>query len=62
MDHELQLSDEQINSIAEKAAARALEKVYAEVGKSVLRKLAWFVGLLVVSGAMWIIGRDELLK
>lgn len=59
---DLPLSDLQIEAIAERAAERALEKVYAEVGRSVLRKLAWLVGIIVVTVAMWVAGRDVLLK
>jgi hypothetical protein len=38
------LSDEQIELIAERAAEKALEKVYASVGKSVVHKILWLVG------------------
>ena len=38
------LSDELIEKIAERAAAKALEKVYTGVGKSVLTKLLWIFG------------------
>ncbi len=41
---EVQLTDEQIEAIAERAAEVALNKVYTEVGKSVLKKLAWLAG------------------
>ena len=37
-DKEIPLTDAQLELIAEKAAERALEKVYTEVGKSVLKK------------------------
>lgn len=38
------LSDEQIELIAERAAEKALEKVYASVGKSIVHKVFWLVG------------------
>ncbi len=38
------LSEEQIDAIAERAAEKALEKVYAQIGKSVVHKLLWLVG------------------
>lgn len=55
------LSDEEINSIAEKAAERAAHKViedftsriYMEVGKTILSKLLWMVGALVVGLIIW---------
>jgi hypothetical protein len=39
-----QLSDEQIELIAERAAEKALEKVYSQIGKSVVQKVLWLVG------------------
>lgn len=60
MAEELQLSDQQIDEIAERAAERALEKVYAEVGRNVLRKVAWLLGVVVVSVAIWLAGKGVL--
>lgn len=62
MSDEHPLSDAQIELIAEKAAEKALQKVYAEVGQSVLRKLAWLVGIVVVGFALWLAGKDALPK
>ena len=38
------LTEEQIEAIAERAANKALEKVYAQIGKSVIHKFLWLVG------------------
>lgn len=54
------LTPDEIDAIAERAAEKALRHVYAEVGKSVLKKLAWFTGLVVVSLAMWLAGKGAL--
>lgn len=54
------LSEEEIEHIADKAADRALEKVYTEVGKSVLKKLAWIVGVVIVSALVWLSHLDKL--
>lgn len=54
---DVQLSDAQIEAIAERAAEKALQKVYAEVGKSILTKAAWLVGLVVVGLALWLTGK-----
>ncbi len=51
------LSEVQIEAIAERAATKALEKIYAEVGQSVLRKLAWLAGLVVVGLFIWLGGK-----
>ena len=54
---EVPLSDAQIDLIAERAAEKALKKVYAEVGESVLKKAAWLTGLVVVGLAIWLAGK-----
>jgi hypothetical protein len=61
-DKEIQLTDAQIEAIAERAAEVALNKVYTEVGKSVLKKLAWLTGVAVVGLAMWLAGHNALPK
>lgn len=45
------LTEADIDRIAEQAAQRALEKVYAEVGKSVIKKFLWIIGALAVGFA-----------
>lgn len=59
---EVPLTDEQIEAIAERAAEVALNKVYTEVGKSVLKKLAWLTGVAVIGLAMWLAGHNSLPK
>ncbi len=51
---EVQLTDEQIEAIAERAAEVAFEKIYKEVGKSVLTRLAWMTGAAVIGLFMWV--------
>lgn len=48
------LTESDIDRIAEKAANRALEKVYAEVGKSVSKKLMWIMGVVSISLIVWL--------
>lgn len=48
------LTECDIDRIAEKAAERALEKVYAEVGKSVSKKLMWIMGVVSISLIVWL--------
>jgi len=59
---QVELTDEQIEHIAERAAEVALNKVYAEVGKSVLKKLAWLTGAAVIGLALWLAGHNSLPK
>lgn len=54
------LTDAEIDAIAERAAKKALQSVYAEVGQSVLKKAAWLAGLVVIGLALWLIGKDSL--
>lgn len=54
------LTDAEIDAIAERAAKKALQSVYAEVGQSVLKKLAWLAGVAVLGLALWLIGKDSL--
>lgn len=52
------LSEEQIEMIAEKAAEKAIEKltshVYQEVGKSVVSKLFYIVGACALGIWLWL--------
>jgi len=56
------LTEHDIDDIAEKAAERALEKVYAQVGQSILKKIAWLVGIAAIGLAMWLGGNGNLPK
>jgi len=52
------LTEEQVEEIAERAAQRALNKmadqVYREVGKGVVSKALWLIGVVAVGLAMWL--------
>ncbi len=50
------LSDEQINIIAERAAEVALQKVYTQIGKSVVSKLLWLLGAASLAVVAWLNG------
>ena len=56
----MNLTDDQIDIIAERAAQRALQIVYAEVGKGIMKKLAWLIGVVVVGAAAWLGGKGYL--
>lgn len=42
------LTEEQIDAIAEKAAEKALAKVYEEVGRRVVKRILWIVGAVAL--------------
>jgi hypothetical protein len=52
------LTEEQIEEIAERAAERAMAKLtdhmYKQVGKSVVNKLFWVVGVISVGLYLWL--------
>lgn len=52
------LTEEQVEEIAERAADRALNKmadqVYREVGKGVVNKALWLIGVIAVGLALWL--------
>ncbi len=60
--HNLPLTDAQIEAIAERAAEVALNKVYADVGKNVLKRVAWLTGVAVIGLALWLAGNGSLPK
>lgn len=46
-----------MEALAELAAKKALEHVYADIGKGLLTKLVWLAGIVTVSLVSWIAGR-----
>jgi hypothetical protein len=56
------LTPEEVDAIAERAAKKALEHVYAEVGKSVVRRLLWIIGTVAVGALILLAGKGALPK
>lgn len=44
-------------AIAERAAERALEKVYTQIGKSIITRLLWWAGAAGLSAWAWAHGK-----
>ena len=61
---DLNLSEKQINEIAEKAAQIAIREIsnmaYENVGRAVIQKLLWIVGALFTGLALWLQSKDFL--
>lgn len=53
------ISEEDIEKIADKAVEKAMDRLYREVGKSILQKFIWLVGVGTVALYMWIQGRGN---
>lgn len=53
------LTDDQIDAIAKKAAERAVEQltnqVYQQIGKGVVRKFFYIVGVVCVAVYLWLV-------
>lgn len=59
-EHRFELTEDQLNGLAERAANKAIENIYARVGKGVLTKLTWLLGLVVVGLALFLAGKGTL--
>lgn len=57
---DIPLTDTQMDAIAERAARRALEMVYAEIGQSVMKKVAWIIGIVILGAMLWLAGKNSL--
>ena len=52
------MTDDEIEKIADRAAERAVQKalqqMYVEIGRGVLKKALWIVGVGIVALAIWL--------
>jgi tetrahydromethanopterin S-methyltransferase subunit G len=62
MPNEVQLTEAQIDAIVDRAVEKTFNRVYQEVGKSILTKLAWLTGAAVIGLFMWLGGHNSLPK
>ncbi len=51
------LTEDEIDKITERAAERALEKVYIELGRSIIRRVFWLVGVVALAFAALLAGK-----
>lgn len=49
--------DARLETIADMAAERAIQKVYAEIGRGILRKLVWLTGATILAFVFWLAGK-----
>ena len=57
---ETPLTHEQIEEIAQRAAEVALERVYTQIGKSIVSKFLWVCGAAGLAVAAWLNGHGIL--
>ena len=62
MPDEIKLTEAQIDAIVDKAVEKTFQRLYQEVGKSVLTKMAWLTGAAVIGLFMWLGGHNSLPK
>ena len=62
MPDEVKLTEAQIDAIVDKAVEKTFQRLYQEVGKSVLTKMAWLAGAAVIGLFMWLGGHNSLPK
>ena len=62
MSDEVKLTESQIDAIVDKAVEKTFQRLYQEVGKSVLTKMAWLAGAAVIGLFMWLGGHNSLPK
>lgn len=62
MSDEVKLTEAQIDAIVDKAVEKTFQRLYQEVGKSVLTKMAWLAGAAVIGLFMWLGGNNSLPK
>ena len=54
------LTEDQIDKIATAAAAKVIEQIYAEVGKSIVKKIFWVAGVIAISLLLWLSAKGQL--
>jgi hypothetical protein len=54
------LSEDEIEAIAERAANKALEKVYAQIGKSVVNRVLFWIGAAALAVLAYFKGSGKL--
>ncbi len=56
----IHLDEELIERIAEKAAGKVIERMYQEVGKSVVKKIIWIATAAGLATLAWLAGNGHL--
>lgn len=55
-----ELTDAQIEKIAERAADIVFERIHLEIGRNVLRSLGYLFGAVAVAASVWLAGKGFL--
>lgn len=60
--HRFELTEDQIVMLAERSAERAIEKIYANFGQGMLKKLTFWLGVAVFAVIVFFAGKGQLPK
>ena len=55
-DANVTLTEAQLLLLADESAQRAIDKLYAEIGSSVVKKLSLLIGAILAATAAWLTG------
>jgi tetrahydromethanopterin S-methyltransferase subunit G len=62
-DHEpVHLTETQIDQIVDRAVTKVFDRIYAEVGRGVVKKLVWGIGLATMGLLIWLASKGDLPK
>ena len=62
-DHEpIRLTEAQIDLIVDRAVTKVFDRIYQDIGKSVVKRITWAVGLIATGLALWLAGTGRLPK
>jgi hypothetical protein len=60
MQHQVTLTDEQLEMLVEKVTEKVIENVYISIGKNVVKKFFWIVGISTGVLLAWLSGSGHI--
>jgi tetrahydromethanopterin S-methyltransferase subunit G len=62
-DHEpIHLTESQVDLIVDRAVTKVFDRIYQDIGKGVVRKITWAIGLIATGLLIWLAGKGDLPK
>lgn len=60
MQHQLTLTDEQLELLVEKVTEKVIENVYISIGQNVVKKFFWIIGISTGVLLAWLAGNGHI--
>ena len=60
MQHQVTLTDEQLELLVEKVTEKVIENVYISIGQNVVKKFFWIVGITTGVLLAWLAGNGHI--